>query len=135
MRRLMLVFVATFSIGCDGEDCNPLGTYTLYLSFGTGDCDNLSGPWERTYTVSKTEGGVYDVTGDPNEEIESVSAADDCRISLTSTQIAPKEVPSDTAGLVLTWSLTDVPVGNGQLALKFALCQRDFIITGHAVKF
>ena len=137
MHRLIIVLVcvAISSMGCDEEACDPLGTYTLYFTFGTGDCENLSAPWERIYTISKREGGDYNVTGDPNEEIESISATDDCKMNLTTFQIAPTEIPIDAVRLVLSWTLNNAPAGDGQLVLEGAMCQRDFVITGRAVRF
>lgn len=135
MWRIALTVAMAHMLGCGGSDCDPVGTYTLYLNFGAGDCDYTSTPWIRIYTIGEKMNGRFSVTGDPNEDIEAEINTGKCRVSMSSVQIAPTEIPTETVGLAMNWTLSDAPVGDGQVAFQRSLCQIDLLVTGRMVRF
>ena len=133
---LLLLLLLMIMVGCGDEDCDGVGTYTLYLNFGAGECDEqLPVPWERIYTISRKSDGGFLLAGGPNEVITSEFDLKRCRVSLSSTQMAPRELVSETVNLVLNWSLEGVPVGDGRIVLRNSLCQQDLVVTGRVIRF
>ena len=129
------LFIFTIGISGCGNECSPLGTYVMVLSWQSGDCSFVE-PGNLTIVVGKRADGAFGVALPTSSDFKDLVAVDDdrCIVSLNFT-LPPRAFMNLPIGVVFTMNITDEGDnklgGSGQINVGDPItCSHRFSVSG-----